>query len=379
MKTTIAFFKFSSFSLVNKNLLENLRKAFINYNWEEIDAEQIYKRKSFANLIYSFCFYLSDIVRAKRPVKGMIIHTPYYFRQLKRNVKRKLIPSDYKFTFQTQSLWDLSLDGVPHFVYTDHTELAYQRYKFLDRPIYPQAWLDCEKEVYQNAELIFTTSDFCSRSVIEDYDIPAEKVICVHSGINLKHGLNDHTEKTYDSKNILFVGVEWKRKGGPQLVEAFTEIKKRHPTATLTIVGINADDVDRRYLEVQGLNFTGFVQSENLEAYFMNAQVFCLPSLVDPSAVALIEAYSYFLPVVSTRVGGTPSRVVDGKTGLLVEPDDVGSLIDKLNTLLSDPDMCREYGKNGNKLKDEHFTWEQVSNKIRHHIESFERSSQKTV
>ena len=229
MKPKAAFFKFSSFSLINKNLIENLRKTFHELQWEEIDAEQIYKRKSPANLIYSFYHYFWDILGARRPVKGMIIHSPYYFRQLKKQVNQKLDSTVYDFTFQTQSLWDLSMDGLPHFVYTDHTELAYQRYELLDRPIYPQAWVDCEKQVYENADLVFTTSDFCSRSVIEDYDISPDKVICVHSGINLSHQLDHADEKKYDSKNILFVGVQWKRKGGPQLVEAFKEIKNVTP------------------------------------------------------------------------------------------------------------------------------------------------------
>lgn len=371
MTKKIAFFKFASFSLVNKHLLEHLRREFAGTVWDEIDAEQIYQRRSPANLIYSLFFYFWDILRAKRSIRGMIIHSPYYFRQLKKQVGQKLNLSDYDFTFQTQSLWDLSTPDRPHFVFTDHTELAYKRYALLERPIYPQGWLDCEKKVYENADLIFTTSDFCAQSVIEDYDIAPEKVICVHSGINLKDGLDNPSDKQYDSKNILFVGVQWKRKGGPQLVKAFAKVRNLHPDATLTIVGIERDDVEPEFRDVDGVTFTGFIKSDQLRQYFLDAQVFCLPSIIDPSAVALVEAYNYFLPVVSTFVGGTPSRVIEGKTGLLTEPNDVDGLVERLDQLLSNSDKCREFGANGNKLMKENFTWEQVSRKIKNHIDLF--------
>jgi glycosyltransferase involved in cell wall biosynthesis len=60
--------------------------------------------------------------------------------------------------------------------------------------------------------------------------------------------------------------------------------------------------------------------------------------------VSLIEAQASGVPVVSTRVGGTPSVVVDGETGALVEPDDVAGFATCVRELLSDPDARARMG-----------------------------------
>ena len=67
------------------------------------------------------------------------------------------------------------------------------------------------------------------------------------------------------------------------------------------------------------------------------------PALLD----ALSEAMALRLPVVATRVGGIPEAVLEGKTGLLVEPGSVSGLAGALRAALSDPDRLRAMGEAG--------------------------------
>ena len=128
---------------------------------------------------------------------------------------------DYCFSFQMQSLFDASIDGLPHFIYTDHTHLTNLQYPGFDRKkLFPNSIIDLEKQIYDNATLVFTRSTNVAKSVVEDYGCPAEKVICVYAGSNTKANAIENNQN-YTNKNILFVGIDWERKGGPNLIEAF--------------------------------------------------------------------------------------------------------------------------------------------------------------
>jgi glycosyltransferase involved in cell wall biosynthesis len=164
--------------------------------------------------------------------------------------------------------------------------------------------------------MVFTTSNYTLRSVVEDYDCDSNKVTCVYSGMNIKVEFRAG-QKDYSNKDILFVGVDWERKGGPELVQAFKLVLKAHPEARLTIVGCSPA------LDVSNCHVVGLIPPEEVRQYFAKSSVFCLPSKIEPSAVALTEASAHALPVVSTGVGGTSDRVLHGETGYLIQPGDV--------------------------------------------------------
>jgi glycosyltransferase involved in cell wall biosynthesis len=80
------------------------------------------------------------------------------------------------------------------------------------------------------------------------------------------------------------------------------------------------------------------------------------PSRADNLPLSILEAMAAGLPVVGTRVGGIPELVVDGKTGLLVEPENPRALADALEQLAGDPERARELGRNGAARAAEHFS-----------------------
>src|SRR5262249_1147568 len=79
--------------------------------------------------------------------------------------------------------------------------------------------------------------------------------------------------------------------------------------------------------------------------FFDRATAFCLPSRAEPFGIVLLEAGAFRLPVVATRVGGIPEIVEDRVTGLLVPPDDAGSLADALVRVLTDSDFAASAGR----------------------------------
>lgn len=91
--------------------------------------------------------------------------------------------------------------------------------------------------------------------------------------------------------------------------------------------------------------FSGHV--DDVEARFGGMDVLAVPSRAENFPVSVLEAMAAGLPVVATRVGGLPELVVDGETGMLVDPDDPAALAEALDSLAADPDRRRALGESG--------------------------------
>ena len=94
------------------------------------------------------------------------------------------------------------------------------------------------------------------------------------------------------------------------------------------------------------------------------ADVFVCPSTYEPFGIINLEAMACGTAVVATRVGGIPGVVVDGETGILVEPD-AAEIARAVNALLSDPATRARFGSAGRQRVVEHFSWASVAAQTR--------------
>ncbi len=337
---------------------------------ETIDIVPIIKRRKellVKNTLETIKAYGVPMLLGKGGFKTFFWGTPYVFHMVNALVKEKLIQwrGNIAFTFQLQSLFDTSLDGIPHFVYTDHTMLANLDYPDFDRSrLYLPAWIDLEKTIYQNATCVFTRSQNISRSLIGQYNCPPEKVLCVFAGSNTPVYSANLDNDGYRNQNILFVGTDWERKGGPVLVEAFLKVAQIHPGSQLTIVGCSPKVVHPQ------IKVVGRVPVQDVHKYFKCASVFCMPTLIEPFGIVFVEALSYRLPIVATRVGATADFVQEGENGYLVMPNDVEGLAQALVRLTGDPELCQAFGHKSLQLAQEKYNWQSVGNAIRSRVMS---------
>ncbi len=197
------------------------------------------KTIALANILFALKEYGVNMLLSQKKFLWYFLSSTYLFKQIKTLVSKQVSKDSHVFSFQTQSVFDASVEGLPHFVYTDNTVLSNLYYSNFDKKeLLPQARLELEKTVYQNATINFTMSTNVQRSIIEQYFCDRKKVILVYAGSNLTVNNAMIKQRNYQYKNILFVGVDWNRKGGPALVEAFKIVLKVHPDARLTIVSI---------------------------------------------------------------------------------------------------------------------------------------------
>jgi glycosyltransferase involved in cell wall biosynthesis len=105
----------------------------------------------------------------------------------------------------------------------------------------------------------------------------------------------------------------------------------------------------------------GFVPHHELGPLYERAAVVAVPSHREGFGVACAEAMAHGRPVVASAVGGLLDLVVDGETGVLVEPRDVAALRAALERLLGDAEMRSRMGQAGRERIREHFTWPAVT------------------
>lgn len=362
----IAFIRLRDWPLANVRVKEIVINEFSEFEVDTINVGALIKRHPFiifVNILQIILYYGKDVLLGHKKIRAAFWHTPYIFNSIKKLLTKRLSRENYLFTFQMQSIVDCSIPNTPHFVYTDHTHLANLTYRDYNlKKLYRQEWIDLEKKIYQNASLVFVRSSNILDSLVEQYGIHSEKIKCVFSGSNVVVNEISTTDKDYSNQNILFVGLEWERKGGPELIEAFKIVLKKFPKATLTIVGANPQ------IQVPNTKIIGKVSPGTLINYYKEASIFCLPTRLEPFGIAFLEAMQARLPIIGTNIGAVPDFVEDGFNGLLVEPGDINGISNALIKLLEQPENCRIYGERSKEIADNKYNWQAVGKRIKQHI-----------
>jgi len=189
--------------------------------------------------------------------------------------------------------------------------------------------------------------------------LPQKKIEVIYNGINHElTKLNDAAGKLDEFKNAHglsqddFVFGTISRlepiKNQKMLIKGFAEVASQVPNAKLLLIGDGAARTELEAL-VAELNleasviFTGFIVDP--QSYLQLIDVFMLPSFSEGTSMTLLEAMSYSIPAIVTKVGGSPEIVIDGTTGCVTPSDDQIALVQAMMFLYNQPDKRLEYGK----------------------------------
>ena len=293
---------------------------------------------------------------------------PWAFEMRTRMAERNInnISKEINLIFQDGAMFMPGLNPVIPFVsyHDSNVILSAKGGEFAHGAHYNGARLSStiaqEKKVYEKAALIFTMSDWLKNSLVTDFGISENKIKTVYAGTNLK--ICDF-DKNYDGKTILFIGKNFKRKGGEVLLEAFIEVKKEIPDAKLIIIGPNIR-INEKGVEVKGL----VNNKEELEEYFKQASLFVLPSLFEPFGIVFAEAFAYKNPCIATNICAMPEIIEEGKGGFVIPPNDPDSLSKRIVAVLKNKELAKEMGEYGFEKAKNVFNWDVVVEKMIKHI-----------
>lgn len=112
----------------------------------------------------------------------------------------------------------------------------------------------------------------------------------------------------------------------------------------------------------EAIRFFGYVAEQDLPFYYGAADIHVMPSTCDGDVegfgISFIEAAACGTPSIGSRSGGIPDAIMDGKTGFLVEPGDVGELATRITALMRNEDLCKQLATNAYQTASTRFSGE---------------------
>jgi phosphatidylinositol alpha-1,6-mannosyltransferase len=167
------------------------------------------------------------------------------------------------------------------------------------------------------------------------------------------------------------------RKGQDMLIRALPQVRREIDGAALLVVGGGPDMPRLQRLAVEcgvadEVRFTGSVPWPELPAHYAAGDVFAMPCRtrlagvdVEGLGIVYLEAAATGLPVVAGTSGGAPEAVLDGRTGVVVDPTSLPALTASIVGLLADRDRAAEMGRAGREWVEQEWRWETLTARLR--------------
>jgi glycosyltransferase involved in cell wall biosynthesis len=204
---------------------------------------------------------------------------------------------------------------------------------------------------FNRARGLVVWNEWGKKSLVEDYGAPAEKIAVIPPGVDMERwNFPRHASRGPGPVRLLFVGGDFKRKGGDTLLAAF----RSSLSSSCELDLVTRDRVDTTGLPNVRVHRLEPNAPKLMELY-ARADVFVFPTLADVLPLAIMEAMASGLPVVTTNVGAIAEQIDDGVSGFVTPPGDVTSLVEATLRLVKDPDLRRMMGAAGRRAADRLF------------------------
>ena len=205
-----------------------------------------------------------------------------------------------------------------------------------------------ERRCFKAAAHVITWSDRARMSVINDYSIPEDKVTTIHPMLPLEYfnKMERRIPDTPRKTRLLFVGNDFERKGGPDVLAVFLE--KFSETCHLDLVTNTPQTISAHPAVTLHRNMKPL--SAELLKLYQDADIFVMPTREDVYALVFREAAAAGLPCIATNVMAVPEIVRDGINGITIKPRDRESLAQALKTLIDNPELRLQMGMAGREM-----------------------------
>lgn len=237
------------------------------------------------------------------------------------------------FAKQTPTKFAINIDVT---AVQDYEELGFSR--LARRPV-----VAAQQRMFDAADLVVCRNQWCSHSLRRDFGLTDEKIHVARNSMTPSAiSRQDHPPRREgEPVRIVFVGNDFERKGGPQLVKLHQE--RFCDRAELHICSGRA----RPDNSLRNVVWHGAVPNDRLRGELLpTMDIFVLPTRNDMHPWAVLEAAATGLPVVSSRLAGIPEMVLDGHTGWLCPVGDWTAVGDATERLVADAPLREQMGRN---------------------------------
>ncbi len=227
-----------------------------------------------------------------------------------------------------------------------------------------------ERQALEGADRVIAVSQHSRADILRLFDVQPERVTVIHNGIDLELYRpvdGEATRRAYGIARdyVLFVGRVSRQKGIEHLIDAVPAIAGD----VQCVICSSAPDTKEFEAEIAAkiarqpriVWINSLLREDQYVELYANARVFVCPSVYEPFGIINLESMACQTPVVASRTGGILETVVDGETGILVEPGEPAAIASAVNQLLANPELARRYGAAGRRRVEQHFSWTSIA------------------
>ncbi len=230
------------------------------------------------------------------------------------------------------------------------------------------------RRIYKRMDCIVAVSEDIARQLAQA-GVEADKIRVVYNGVDSRFKPTDQAEMRrqlavpQDCFLALFVGLLVPVKGLDVLLQALGQIDDERLHCAVVGDGPLKEELEvevlRRKME-ERVHFCGRRPTAEIPNWINAADVLVLPSRSEGRPNVVLEAQACGVPVIATRVGGTPELVCDGENGLLIDSGDAGALAQRLLLLMRDGEYRRQLGRHAREnIVSGNFSWEHSAHTMR--------------
>ena len=211
-----------------------------------------------------------------------------------------------------------------------------------------------EKKGLENANHIIFTSDWAKDDAINTYGIDKNKISVIPFGaLPIKEFTKIEIDKVLKQRNLakpqlLFIGVDWERKGGNIILETLRILKSRNIFPELHIIGVNPiipPDLHENIVLHGFLNRKIADDNLKINEIMLNSILYFMPSQAEALGLVFIEANSALLPVIAKNTGGVSSIVKNGINGYLIEDNNPRSYAEAITKAINSREQYLQFCK----------------------------------
>jgi len=257
-------------------------------------------------------------------VEFLSAYAKYFSRRLDQELKKR--PVDLLFVSASPQLFAYAKTKVPVVFMIDATFQQIQGYYpyFSNLAAYNiKQGIELDRLAFKRADHCMLASGWNAASATRDYGLDPGKITVAPCGANLDKipvnaaWVHEQTEPC----RLLFIGVEWERKGGQIVLDTHRMLKQKKFPATLTLVGCTPPDFDKEQYEKEGITVIPYLDKNEagdaarLDELLRHTDLFFLPTRAECAGVVFSESSAYGIPSITTDTGGVGSYVENGING----------------------------------------------------------------
>lgn len=223
--------------------------------------------------------------------------------------------------------------------------------------------IDLDRKAFDNASHCMLASDWAKRSAMNDYHVPENKITVTPLGANLDRipAASELNKEKNTICQLLFLGVEWERKGGYIALDTFYALKKKGMQVRLTIVGctppVPVQDIDITIIPF--INKNNKQEAAQLYNLFQQSSFLLLPTRAECAGLVFCEASAFGIPSITTDTGGVGTYIQNGVNGFTLPLSAAAdAYADKIQELYTNDDNYRQLCINSRKKYDSTLNWE---------------------